>query len=91
MSYRIFLGHKRIKWVPYAIGWQQDPGDLNILLNNAPAGHKEILCHTQVSKYGNTSSFPDWHGNWQQYHVLYHVCARFIFKPYDTGRRTARY
>ena len=32
MSYRIFLGHKRIKWVPYAIGWQQDPGDLNIFI-----------------------------------------------------------
>ena len=32
MSYRIFLGHKRIKWVPYAVGWQQDPGDLGIFI-----------------------------------------------------------
>ncbi len=23
MSFRIFIGQKRIKWVPYAIGWQQ--------------------------------------------------------------------
>ncbi|MFN3289199.1 MAG: glycosyltransferase family 2 protein [Acinetobacter sp.] len=32
MSYRVFLGHKRIKWVPYAVGWQQDPGDLGIFI-----------------------------------------------------------
>ncbi|OTL43352.1 glycosyl transferase, partial [Acinetobacter baumannii] len=29
MSFRIFIGQKRIKWVPYAIGWQQDPPSLS--------------------------------------------------------------
>lgn len=32
MSFRIFLGKKRIKWVPYATGWQQDPPGLGIFL-----------------------------------------------------------
>ncbi|MDP1539400.1 MAG: glycosyltransferase [Moraxellaceae bacterium] len=32
MSFRIFLGNKRIKWIPYATGWQQDPPGLSIFL-----------------------------------------------------------
>ncbi len=32
MSFRIFLGQRRIKWVPYAVGWQQDPGSLQVFL-----------------------------------------------------------
>lgn len=32
MSYRIFMGKRRIKWVPYAVGWQQDPAGLKIFL-----------------------------------------------------------
>lgn len=32
MSFRVFLGQKRIKWVPYAIGWQQDPSTLDIFV-----------------------------------------------------------
>ena len=32
MSFRIFLGKKRIKWVPYAIGWQQDPPSLSVFV-----------------------------------------------------------
>lgn len=32
MSFRIFLGEKRIKWVPYAVGWQQDPASLSIFI-----------------------------------------------------------
>ncbi len=32
MSFRIFLGKKRIKWVPYAIGWQQDPPSLEVFI-----------------------------------------------------------
>lgn len=32
MSFRIFLGEKRIKWVPYAIGWQQDPASLSVFI-----------------------------------------------------------
>ncbi|MDP1539386.1 MAG: glycosyltransferase family 2 protein [Moraxellaceae bacterium] len=32
MSFRIFLGKKRIKWIPYATGWQQDPPGLGIFL-----------------------------------------------------------
>lgn len=30
MSFRIFLGNRRIRWVPYAIGWQQDPSPLSV-------------------------------------------------------------
>ncbi|SHE39466.1 Glycosyltransferase like family 2 [Lampropedia hyalina DSM 16112] len=32
MSFRIFLGKRRIRWVPYAVGWQQDPAPLRIFL-----------------------------------------------------------
>lgn len=32
MSFRIFLGKKRIKWVPYAVGWQQDPPSLSVFI-----------------------------------------------------------
>lgn len=32
MSFRIFLGQRRIKWIPYAVGWQQDPGSLQVFL-----------------------------------------------------------
>lgn len=32
MSFRIFLGQKRIKWVPYAVGWQQDPPSLSVFI-----------------------------------------------------------
>lgn len=32
MSFRIFLGKRRIKWVPYAVGWQQDPASLSIFI-----------------------------------------------------------
>jgi cellulose synthase/poly-beta-1,6-N-acetylglucosamine synthase-like glycosyltransferase len=32
MSFRVFLGQKRIKWVPYAVGWQQDPAPLSVFL-----------------------------------------------------------
>lgn len=32
MSFRIFLGQRRIKWVPYAVGWQQDPPSLSVFI-----------------------------------------------------------
>lgn len=32
MSFRIFQGKRRIRWVPYAVGWQQDPASLKVFL-----------------------------------------------------------
>ncbi|MDQ8866233.1 glycosyltransferase [Acinetobacter baumannii] len=40
MSFRIFIGQKRIKWVPYAIGWQQDPPSLSVFVKQRSA--KEV-------------------------------------------------